>query len=138
MDYQPQFPYNGSQAIINSGRVVINSKDDSIFLFSSKIINFSSNEGIHFNTEKETILNSSKIQLGLDATEPLVKGNKLRYLLNKLFLDLENIGDQLSVATDSNSNPIPTVQTAGTGLIRSVRRLKILLKNMNSEQNFTI
>ena len=138
MDYIPQFPYNGKQAIINSGRVVLNSKEDSIFLFSNKAISLSSNEGIHFNTEKEMILNSSKIQLGIDATEPLVKGNELLNVLEKLTNDLSNIGEQLSSAIDSNNNPIPSVQTAGNSLVKSIKRIKKLFKTLNSTQNFTI
>lgn len=138
MAYIPTFPYNGSQEIFNSGRIVLNSKDDSIFLFSSKAIGFSSNEGIHFNTENEIILNSSKIQLGLDANEPLIKGKKHQNMMLKLLDDLENVGDQLFAATDSNSNPIPSVQTAGNSLIKSVKRIKILLNNIYSTQNYTI
>ena len=137
-NYKPQFPYNGKQIIFNSDRVLINSKNDSILLFSSKVISLSSNEGIHFNTEKEFIVNSSKIQLGIDATEPLVRGNKFKNLMNKLLLDLENVGDQLFTATDSNGNAIPSVQTAGNSLIKSTKRIRILLKTINSEQNYTI
>jgi len=137
-NYKPQFPYNGKQIIFNSDRVLINSKNDSILLFSSKVISLSSNEGIHFNTEKEFIVNSSKIQLGIDATEPLVRGNKFKNLMNKLLLDLENVGDQLFTATDSNGNAIPSVQTAGNSLIKSTKRIRTLLKTINSEQNYTI
>ena len=137
-NYKPQFPYNGKQIIFNSDRVLINSKNDSILLFSSKVISLSSNEGIHFNTEKEFIVNSSKIQLGIDATEPLVRGNKFKNLMNKLLLDLENVGDQLFTATDSNGNAKTSVQTAGNSLIKSTKRIRILLKTINSEQNYTI
>jgi len=137
-NYKPQFPYNGKQIIFNSDRVLINSKNDSILLFSSKVISLSSNEGIHFNTEKEFIVNSSKIQLGIDATEPLVRGNKFKNLMNKLLSDLENVGDQLFTATDSNGNAIPSVQTAGNSLIKSTKRIRTLLKTINSEQNYTI
>lgn len=138
MAYVPQFPYNGNQIIYTSDRIVLNSRNDSIFLFSNKVIGLSSNEGIHLNTDKEVIINSSKIQLGIDAKEPLVKGNQLTNLLEKLLNDLGSIGDQLYSATDSNGNPIPSVQTSGNSLIKSTKRIKILLKNINSTQNFTI
>lgn len=138
MAYIPQFPHNGNQIIYTSDRIVLNSRNDSIFLFSNKVIGLSSNEGIHLNTDKEVIINSSKIQLGIDAKEPLVKGNQLTNLLEKLLNDLGSIGDQLYSATDSNGNPIPSVQTSGNSLIKSTKRIKILLKNINSTQNFTI
>ena len=138
MNYQPQFPYNNSQIILNSNRLVLNSKSDSIFLFSNKIISLSSNEGIHINTEKEFITNASKIQLGLNAVEPLVKGTKFINLMEKLLNDLESVGEQLYISTDSNGNAIPTTQTAENTLIKSVKRIKILLNTVNSTQNFTL
>lgn len=138
MNYIPTFPYNGEQVLINSDRVLINSRNDSIFLFSNKIINFSSNDGIHFNTDKNVVLNSSNIQLGLNAKEPLVRGNKCKNILEQILNNLENTGKQLSKATDSNGNPIPAVQTAGSSLDRSSKRIKTLLKELNSEQNYTL
>ena len=138
MSYIPEFPYNKDQIILNSNRISLNSKNDSIFLFSSKIISLSSNEGIHINTDKETIINSSKIQLGLNSTEPLVLGNQLYNLLERLLSDLNNVGEQLYTSVDSNGNPIPAVQTAGNSLIKSSSRIKTLLKKINSKQNFTL
>lgn len=135
--YTPEFPYNKEQIIINSGRISLNAKDDSIFLFASKAISFSSNESIHFNTNENIILNGTKVQLGLNANEPLVRGNQLLNLLQRLLNDLENVGDQLNNSIDSNGNPLPQVQTAGNNLVRSTRRIKRLLKNINSTQNFT-
>lgn len=138
MSYTPKFPYNEDQIILNSNRISLNSKTDSIFLFSSKIISLSSNEGIHFNTDKEFYINASKIQLGLNADEPIPRGNKLKNILEKLLDTLEITGDQLNSALDSNNNPIPAVQTAGNSLLKSTKRIKSLLKTLNSEQNFTI
>ena len=137
-DYKPQFPYSGEQIILNSDRILINSKNDSIFLFSSKVISLSSNEGVHINTEKEFITNASKIKLGIDASEPLVRGNKFKNMMNKLLSDLENVGEQLLIATDSNGNALSAVQTAGNSLIKSSKRIKTLLKTVNSEQNYTL
>ena len=137
MSYKPLFPYNGEQIIFNSNRISLNSKEDSIFLFSSKVIGLSSNEGIHFNTNENIILNGKKIQIGLNADEPLVKGNQLYNLLERLLNDLEEVGSQLNLSKDSNGNPIPQTQTAGTNLIKSCNRIKQLLKNINSTTNYT-
>lgn len=137
MDYKPKFPYNEDQIILNSNRVSINSKKDSIFLFADKAIGLSSNEGIHFNTDKNIIINGNKIQIGLNAKEPLVKGNQLINFLQRLIDLLNNVGEQLSESLDSNGNPIPTVQTSGADLINSSKRLQKLLKTLNSENNFT-
>lgn len=136
--YKPDFPYKDDQLIINSDRLILNSKKDSIFLFANKAISFSANEGIHFNTEKEFYVNAKNIKLGLGADEPLVKGNQLKNILTKLLNDQNNIGNLLSNAVDSNGVAITSVVTAGNSLQRSTNRIKTLLKNLNSTSNFTL
>lgn len=135
--YKPEFPYKGNKLIVNSDRIIINSKKDSIFLFSNKVINFSSNEGIHFNTNKDIFMNGKNIKLGLNADEPLVKGNQLKNLLEKLLNDLHDIGETLSKSTDSNNVPITGVVTAGDSLKKSINRIKTLLNKINSNNIFT-
>jgi len=136
--YTPIFPYNKEQIIITSDRVVLNSKLDSIFMFADKVISLSSNEGIHINTSKEVYVNGSEIKLGLNAQEPIVKGNELKNLLDNLLNTLSNVGGLLSSATDSNGNPIPQVVTAGKSLQKSATRIKTLTKKINSKQNYTL
>ena len=34
--YKPEFPYRGNQIIIDSGRVLLNSKEDSTFILGKK------------------------------------------------------------------------------------------------------
>ena len=58
--------------------------------------------------------------------------------MEKLLNDLESVGEQLYISTDSNGNAIPKTQTAGNTLIKSVKRIKILLNTVNSTQNFTL
>jgi hypothetical protein len=84
-NYKPEFPYLGEQIIINSGRVILNSKDDSIFLFGKKAIGFSSAGTINFDTNNSIIMNSPKIYLGLEAKEPIVKGNQLKLMFNTIW-----------------------------------------------------
>lgn len=136
--YIPEFPYSNNQLIFNSDRITLNSKEDSIFMFSSKIINLSSNEGVHVNTNKEIIFNSPKIYLGLNSNEPIPKGNQLYIFIEELLKDLKYVGDQLNGAIDSNGNPITNVQTAGHTLIKSIGRLTELAKRINSKQNYTL
>lgn len=136
--YTPVFPYNQEQIIINSDRVVLNSKLDSIFLFSDKIISLSSNEGVHVNTSKGIYMNGEEIRLGLKADNPIPKGNETTEAFNKILDTLDNVGGLLLSATDSNGNPIPQVVTAGNTLQKSSKRIKTLIKKINSKQNYTL
>ena len=96
MTYIPQntSTYIGNQVIINSDRLLFNAKNDSILLFSDKVIGFSTNGSFHFDTSPDKnkskfILNSPNIYLGLEfdntlPTEPAVLGNELKDILSRI------------------------------------------------------
>ena len=138
MDYKPEFPYLGNQIIINSGRVTLNSKDDSVFLFGKKAIGLSSAGTINFDSDDKMVINSPQIYLGLEAKEPLVKGEHLALLLEDLLLSLEDLSNQLSQAQDSNGVFITSVVVAGKTLKGSVGRVKSQIKGIKSTKNFTL
>ena len=103
MNFIPKSPnkYIGNQIIINSDRLVFNAKQDSILLYSSKSIGFSTTGNFHFDTDNtentKFIVNAPNIYLGIKSqktgelpTEPAVLGKELEILLNQLldFLEL--------------------------------------------------
>jgi hypothetical protein len=138
MSYKPDFPYLGEQIIITSGRVTLNSKDDSVFLFGKKAIGFSSAGTINFDSDDKVIINAPQIYLGLEAKEPLVKGQALENLLLELLDSLEELGDKLMFAVDSNGVFITSITTSGRSLHRSIKRVKSNLKSIKSTKNFTV
>ena len=138
MAYKPEFPYLGEQIIINSGRVTLNSKDDSIFLFGKKAIGFSSAGTINFDADDKVIINSPQIYLGIDAKEPLVKGQALENLLSDLLDSLNELGEKMMSAKDSNGMFITSLTTSGKSLQRSISRVKSNLASIKSNKNFTI
>jgi hypothetical protein len=138
MDYKPEFPYLGSQIIINSGRVTLNSKDDSVFIFGKKAIGLSSAGTINFDSDDKFIVNSPQIYLGLEAKEPLVKGEALETLLSDLLDSLNELGNKLMYAQDSNGAFLTSITTSGRSLQRSIKRVKSKLGSIKSTKNFTL
>ena len=138
MAYKPEFPYLGDQIIINSGRVTLNSKDDSVFIFGKKAIGFSSAGTINFDSDDKVIINAPQIHLGLDAKEPLVKGQALEDLLSDLLDSLNELGGKLMFAVDSNGVFITSITTSGRSLQRSISRVKSNLNSIKSTKNFTL
>jgi hypothetical protein len=140
--YKPEFPYLGDHLILNSGRVTINSKDDSIMLFAKESISFSSAGTIHFNSDEELIINSPIIYLGLETDinkpEPAIKGEKLYDLLNVLINALINLGEGLSYAQDSNGIGIPSVSVPGESLVTDTLQLQTLIEKIKSEKTFLL
>lgn len=137
--YTPDFPYTGDQIIVTSGRVLFNAKDDSVFLFAKKSIGLSSAGTINFDSDDSCIINSPKIYLGLNATEPLVKGNRLQSYLQDLNASLSQVGMALSkVAGVPVGSPMLTVNTAGTDLYKTVQDLASRTPQLLSKTNFTL
>jgi hypothetical protein len=140
--YQPEFPYLGNQIIINSGRVTLNSKDDSIMLFAKESISFSSAGTIHFNSDEDLIINSPRIYLGLETDlnkpEPAIRGEKLYDMLNFLIEALLVLGENLASARDSNGVSIPNVVVAGDNLVADTLQLGNLLGRIRSNKTFLL
>ena len=137
--YQPDFPYTGNQIIVTSGRVLFNAKDDSVFLFANKSIGFSSAGTINFDSDDSCIINSPKIYLGLNATEPLVKGFRLQAYLNDLNQSLSQVGVALSkVAGVPAGSPMISVNTAGVDLYKTIQDLSVRTPQLLSKNNFTL
>jgi len=88
-DSYPSIPesitnYDQNQIIINSGRLVFNSKSSDILLSSNKSINLNTPTTINIDS-KETYVASNKIFLGdKQATEPLLKGDITVAQLNSI------------------------------------------------------
>ena len=91
--------YTGDQVIINSGRLLFNSKSDHILLSSQRTISFEALKGFNFDTPANFVIDvGTHIKLGSkDATEPLVKGETLRKDLLDLTKSLLNLVKILKV-----------------------------------------
>ena len=132
--YKPEFPYRGNQIIIDSDRVLINSKEDSTFIVGKKAVGISTQGTFNVDSGGKTIINSPEIYLGLEAKHPLIKGDLLLVVLVE-FLRVfdEQVCEDLKLASDSNKVEIATVVRAGETLQKSIRslakRLPIILSD---------
>jgi hypothetical protein len=79
------------QILINSDRVVLNAKTDSILISGEKSFNVSVGEYINVNS-KNLYIDSQNVRLGnQNATEPLLLGNTTIELFNQLLQTLNNL-----------------------------------------------
>ena len=117
--YKPSFPYTGRQIIIDSGRVHLNAKDDFILLMSKKSISLSSQGSVNIDSNSSFVVNSNRIKLGINATEPLVLGNRLALTLKKVGNILKQTEKVLNKPEDGQGTILP-----------EVRELVILLSNV--------
>ena len=91
--------YNGEQVILNSGRLVLNSKSSDILLSSFKTINLNSVNSVNVDTPA-TIIKSKRIALGdKNASEPIILGDKF-------LTDFETLCNDLASLATALQNPI--------------------------------
>jgi hypothetical protein len=102
--------FAGEQIILNSGRLLFNTKTDSILFSSKKTINLNSVESV--NVDSPTfVANSKNIFLGdKNATEPVILGNTF---LN----DLQQLLNQLITLSTALQSPIGTPGPSAPNLI---------------------
>ena len=144
--------YINPQVILNSDRIIINSKKDEILLFSKtnieltsdNITNINSGNYIHLNIEPKN--KNSKILLGTKSdgtvpTEPVLLGNQTHDLLLEMCKTLSRLAGYLSIATATTSDgsiPIVSCNDAGTQLFTDIDSLISKLENITSNKVYTV
>ncbi len=126
--YKPVFPYRGKQIIIDSDRVLLNAKKDSIFILGDKAVGISTNGTFNIDSGGKTIINSPQIDLGLEAKHPIIKGDEFLAIFQQFLLVINQVTvPELETATDSNNVKIASVNRAGEGLRKATEALSELL-----------
>jgi len=134
--------YFSSQAIINSDRIVLNSKKDEVMIFAKTNIELNTKNIINLNADERIHLNGNTIFLGTVndklPTEPLLLGNKTYTLLSSLLNSLYTLGTSLStVISGPEGTPAIDINVAAETLLNDLDRISNDLENILSQQTFT-
>lgn len=143
----PSNQYDGSQIILNSGKLTFNSKQDHILLSSAKSINLNAQESVNIDT-RNCIVSATKIYLGgRIATEPLMLGDRTINFLKLLLSSVTELNNTLknlkSLKVEKLGDPITfdsSLYAKTAEINTTLEDLKDSLDNktLTSERNFTI
>jgi|TARA_B110000908_G_C10263855_1_gene461716 hypothetical protein len=95
----PESPnlFTGEQILLNSGRLIFNSKTDSILLSAKKTINLNSVDSVNIDSPL-TVIQSPTVLLGdKNATEPIILGDTFLSDFSSLMSSLVTLCQQLQV-----------------------------------------
>ena len=96
--------YSGKQLILNSGRLVLNTTEDHLLLSSKQSVNINAITSFNVDTP-QSVIQSSKVLLGgVNAVEPVLKGDTTINLLNELVDQLTRLSQALQTSTDPAVN----------------------------------
>ena len=122
--------YSGEQIILNSGRLVLNSKSDSIMLSSFKTIGLNSVNSVNIDSPS-TVIKSKSVALGdKNASEPMILGNKFLSDFEDLCRSLNTMADVLA------QNPVGgpgDISAPIVGLVPAATKLASFAGNMLSK-----
>lgn len=125
--------YNQNQIILNSGRLLFNSKTSDILLSSNKSINLNSVNSVNVDTQDFNIQGITRIG-GPDVAEPLLRGqemvDQLNTLLDTLILFFNAYGGETPNAK------IVSTPLAKTNVVNSLTEIKANLELTKSQIGF--
>jgi hypothetical protein len=151
---QPRSPESylgGSQLILNSDRVTLNSKKDEVMIFAKTNVEISTNNIINLNSGLHTHINSPVIFLGTKQStsflfnsinslpdEPVLLGRSTVTLINKLMDILCKLGNNLtSTVSPPPGSPIMEINAVGTSLVNDINIIRKDLEKLLSKTTFT-
>ena len=133
--------YFNAQAIINSDRVVINSKKDEVMIFAKTNIEINTKNIINLNADERVHLNSNTVFLGPYtniAPQPVLLGYETIRLFQHLQETLTRLASYLSSAVSAPEGaPILGLTSAGRDLMGDMKRVCDLLEKIPSQKVFT-
>jgi hypothetical protein len=133
--------YFNAQAIINSDRVVINSKKDEVMIFAKTNIEINTKNIINLNADERVHLNSNIVFLGPYtnvAPQPVLLGYETIRLFQHLQETLTRLASYLSSTVSTpEGTPILGLTSAGRDLMGDMKRVCDLLEKIPSQKVFT-
>jgi len=140
-DYIPVSPetYSGNQIVLNSGRLVLNSRADHILLSSNLTISFNAIRGFNFDTPTNFIVDAgTSIRFGSStADHPLLKGDDTVEVLKELLDTLLNLMEGLVQGASQPIGPMPTIIEQGSATTYVLANLKTRLEGLKSTKTYT-
>jgi len=127
--------FQGRQVVIDSGRVVLHSKDDHLLLNSVNSIGLSGNS-VNIDSSEYIQLDSPSIYLGVNAKQPVLKGQSSVELLNSLIDVLLDILSSHDLALTPNLASTQLVAAASEATPRLLE-IKSELETLKSNKVFT-
>lgn len=145
MSFKDFNSYEKDTVILNSDRVILNSKDDSVFILSKKTVGTSAAESVHFDVGPRGskdgkyifIVNSPSIQLGLPENginEPIAKADSVIKCLNEIITALNNFSNTISPAKalGVGVSSLPDISTGAFKLKEELKRITESYTQKNS------
>jgi len=131
--------YANPQVILNSDRIILNAKNDSVLISGQNSVGISSNGSVNLESTSEMNLSSKLVRLGgIKADQSVLKGDTTVEYLKILITELQNLSEALKVVQDWPSGapvPNPVLLTAANS---SLQVFKNVYNEIDSVKSKTV
>ena len=129
----------GDQATLVGGRIMFHAKDDSAFIFANKAIILSTSGSAHINSPEGVFINGNTIELGLNAQQPVIRGNVLVDDLSLLCSSLNSFAMAITMLSESELEiAIPSIIKSAARLAGTANGIRSRLPNSLSKVTKTL
>lgn len=133
--------YQGSQVIINAGRLFFNAKEESILLSGTEAIGGNA-KTISWDGEDYVAVDATKVYLGTEAfgeREPVLLGATTQAWMKDLLSELERLGKALAavVPAGSSAGGLAQIKSHGASMSAPLGQIKKAIDDLDSLKVFT-
>jgi len=133
--------YQGSQILINSGRLYFNAKEESILLSGTEAVAGNANT-ISFDGQEYVALDATKVYLGTEAfgeREPVLLGATTQAWMKDLLSELERLGKALAgvAPAGSSAGGLTQIKAHGASMASPLGQIKKAIDDLDSLKVFT-
>jgi len=131
--------YSKNQVIINSGRILLNSKTDHTMIYGHKSINLNSLGTINIQSNNEVVIIGKELYLNSNnKSEPVILGESLFQVLDLLLQQLEFFSSAVSTSVSTPVGaPLGPMNTTALQLNTTIQQLREILPDIKSKTTFT-
>jgi hypothetical protein len=133
---EPTDEYTGNQAILTSGRLVLNSNTESVLISGKKYISLAAEDNIGITTTKDFVVSAGTIRLGdPDADHPVLLGDDFLKQFSNLVDGLIQISGELAILMNfpgGAATPNLPMNGKATSFKASLEAIKQLLDGKKS------
>lgn len=133
--------YQGSQVLINAGRLFFNAKEESV-LFSATDAIGGNAKRVSFDGEEYVAVDATKVYLGTEAfgeREPVLLGATTQDWMRQLLGELERLGKALAAVTPAGSSAagLTQIKSHGASMAAPLAQIKKAIDDLDSIKVFT-
>lgn len=133
--------YQGSQVLINSGRLFFNAKEESVLFSATQAVAGNANT-ISFDGIEYVALDATKVYLGTEAfgeREPVLLGATTQDWMRQLLSELERLGKALAgvVPAGSSAGGLTQIKSHGASMASPLGQIKKAIDDLDSIKVFT-